>query len=74
MFLSGAALFALGTYMLRPHRAVTEDLDVQIDYVERLAMVGQPWCIDELEALRASAFDPRVRDAAEAALLVILSR
>ncbi len=51
-----------------------ESFEVRLDYVERLAIVGQPWCVDELEAIRANESDARVRDAADAALTVIRSR
>ena len=49
-------------------------LDLRLDYVERLALVGQPWCVAELETLRASDPDPHVREAADAAIIVIGSR
>jgi hypothetical protein len=86
VFLVGAGLFVLGSLIVRaertriarvapvPETGAPGDLELQLDYVERLAMVGQPWCVDELESLRAKAYDPQVRDAAEAALIVILAR
>ena len=84
----GGALFLLGTWMVRreaqaqtevarefavPERA-PEELELQLDQIERLAMVGQPWCIEKLEAEFLHDSDVRVRNAAEDALLVIRAR
>jgi hypothetical protein len=85
VFITGAILFALGTFMLRreahaqtPASSVlqsvsNEDIEARIDQIERLAMVGQPWCVEELRALLTDS-DERVHDAAENALLVIGTR
>ena len=73
VFAIGALFFALGTYLVRTQTHAAP-LDLRIDYVERLAIVGQPWCLDELETLRASDPDAMVRAAADAAIVVIRSR
>ena len=49
-------------------------LELRIDMVERLAIVGEPWCVEELERIRRDDPDEMVRDAADNALLVIASR
>jgi hypothetical protein len=48
--------------------------ELRVDMVERLAMIGEPWCRDVLE--RACTHDPdaMVRDAAENAIIVIAAR
>jgi hypothetical protein len=48
--------------------------DLRIDMVERLAMIGQTWCITTLEHARSHDPDELVRDAADNALLVIAAR
>jgi hypothetical protein len=48
--------------------------DLRVDMIERLAMIGEPWCIAVLERARSQDPDASVRDAAEAALLVIGAR
>jgi hypothetical protein len=85
IFIAGAALFTLGTFMGRreaaaqtPDPSVTlswslGDLETRIDQIERLAMVGQPWCVEELRTLLTDT-DERVRNAAEDAILVIQAR
>lgn len=85
MFITGALLFALGTLMVRREaRTQTQEqhlilssskdsLEQRIDHIERLAMVGQPWCIDELRVMLSDS-DERVRNASEDALLVIAAR
>ena len=78
----GTLFFALGTVLVRwqQHAPPTAPampelpLDVRMDYVERLAIVGAGWCVAELETLRASDPDPVLRDAAAAAIVVIRSR
>jgi hypothetical protein len=50
------------------------DAAERVDIVERLAMIGQPWCIDTLEAALAQERDAQVRDAVERALLVMRAR
>jgi hypothetical protein len=80
MFVVGAIFFALGTLLVRRERLAREDATPQLsvedrlDVIERLVIVGQPWCREELEGIRDRDSDPLVRDAAEAALLVIGSR
>jgi len=87
VFLIGALLFAIGTVLARRERPrreepVDESLVIaqpgsvadRLEMIERLVMVGQPWCVDELRALLERERDPLVRDAAEAALMVIGSR
>ena len=48
--------------------------ELRIDAIERLALVGQPWCVDLLTQALDQESDPVVRDAAERALIVIGSR
>jgi hypothetical protein len=80
LFVLGAILFALGTLLVRRERiareAATPSMSQadRLDMIERLVMVGQPWCVDELRAILNNDPDPAVRDAADAALLVIGSR
>ena len=50
------------------------DYTTRIDMIERLAMIGEPWCIDALEQALHEERDARVHKAAENALLVIKSR
>jgi hypothetical protein len=82
VFIAGALLFALGTFMIRreaqAQTPIAEadpvlDIETRIDHIERLAMVAQPWCIAELRALLSDE-DERVRNAAEDALLMIAAR
>jgi hypothetical protein len=57
--------------------AGTNDLlhvSLRIDMVERLAMIGEPWCVTMLERAQAEDADQTVRDAADSALLVIGAR
>jgi hypothetical protein len=49
-------------------------LDVRVDMVERLAMIGEPWCTQTLERALAQDPDANVRDAADNALIVIAAR
>ncbi len=76
----GAIFFAVGTLLVRRERLAREDAtpvfsqEDRFDTIERLVIVGQPWCVDELRAIRDKDPDPLVRDAAESALLVIASR
>lgn len=49
-------------------------LDLRVDMVERLAMIGEPWCVTTLERACAQDPDAAVRDAAENALIVIGAR
>ena len=53
-----------------------EELDpaMRLDIIERLAMVGAPWCIDALNAAVRDERDESLRDAADRALLVIACR
>jgi hypothetical protein len=80
IFVLGAILFALGTLLVRRERLAREDTtpilsqEDRLDMIERLVMVGQPWCVEELRAILERDPDPLVRDAAESALLVIGSR
>jgi hypothetical protein len=80
IFILGAILFALGTLLVRRERVEREDAvpilsqEDRLDMIERLVMVGQPWCVDELRELKERDPDLLVRDAADAALLVIGSR
>ena len=48
--------------------------DLRVDMIERLAMIGEPWCVTLLERARARDPDASVRDAADSALLVIGAR
>jgi hypothetical protein len=80
VFVLGAIIFALGTLLVRRERLARESAvpsmsqEDRLDMIERLVMVGQPWCADELRAILNNDPDPAVRDAADAALLVIASR
>jgi hypothetical protein len=88
LIVAGAILYVIGTLLRRervarvkdaqhsaqiPTEAVS-DVATRIDMVERLAMVGQPWCVDQLAKIRDEDPNDSVRDAAEAALIVIASR
>ncbi len=77
----GAIFFAVGTLLVRRERLAREEepaavlsVEDRLDMIERLVIVGQPWCVDELRGIRDRDPDPLVRDAADAALLVIGSR
>ena len=48
--------------------------ELRLDLIERLAIVGQPWCADMLTLALAEETDAVVLDAAERALLVIQAR
>lgn len=88
VLLVGALLFALGTWLVRREAAaqIAQPAEVpevetpepspelRIDEVERLAIVGQPWCIERLEREFLTDSDARIRYAAENALLVIRAR
>ena len=89
LFLVGAIVFVIGAMLSRERRAhaveaepvapkvhaePTLDVADRIDLVERLVMVGQPWCIEQLDTLRREDPDESVREAADAALMVIGSR
>ena len=78
----GTLFFVLGSVLVRMQQRARQtpsnipelSLDVRLDYIERLAIVGAPWCLAELETVHASDPDPTVRDAAAAAIVVIRSR
>ena len=73
LFLTGAILYFVGAMIAR--RADRRDaLEARIDMVERLLIVGQPWCIEDLKKMRNEDEDALVREAADAALLVIAAR
>ncbi|HEX8805996.1 MAG TPA: hypothetical protein VF741_03560 [Candidatus Aquilonibacter sp.] len=80
LFVAGAMLFVLGTLRVRRERARREAVPAtlrredRLDTIERLAIVGQPWCIDELRAICEKDPDPVVREAADAALIVVGAR
>lgn len=84
VFLIGAILFIIGTMVARerdsgpayssPSAIDEASIDLRIDQVERLAIVGQPWCVEELEGICRNDDSPIIRDAAEAALIVIGAR
>jgi hypothetical protein len=44
------------------------DVASRIDMVERLAIVGQPWCVDVLTTAAREEDDPRVSEAIAVAL------
>ncbi|HZZ00152.1 MAG TPA: hypothetical protein VFE36_11305 [Candidatus Baltobacteraceae bacterium] len=46
----------------------TCDAAMRVDLVERLALIGQPWCIDALRAASRDERTPTVRKAIKAAL------
>jgi hypothetical protein len=79
IFVAGAVAFAIGTLLVRRDRIVREQeppmpSEDRLDMIERLVIVGQPWCVEELRAILNNDPDPVARDAADAALLVIASR
>ncbi|MEO9169820.1 MAG: hypothetical protein ABI282_06415 [Candidatus Baltobacteraceae bacterium] len=47
-------------------------IDARMDLIERLAIVGQPWCSEALQAALDEERDPAVRDAAQRALSTVL--
>ena len=47
---------------------------LDMDQIERLALVGQPWCVEQLERDFLHDKDERVRNAAEDAIIVIRAR
>jgi hypothetical protein len=49
-------------------------LDDRIDMIERLAMVGAPWCVETLELALREERNAYAREAAENALLIIRAR
>lgn len=73
LFLVGAVLYFAGALIVR-RTAARQEIEIRIDMVERLMLVGQPWCIEDLERMRTEDADARVRDAADAALMVIAAR
>jgi hypothetical protein len=44
------------------------DTATRIDFVERLALVGAPWCVEVLHAAQRDERDPSVRKAIQMAL------
>jgi hypothetical protein len=86
--IAGAILFIIGSLINRERAArlaeanpaletalePAVDVATRIDLVERLAMVGQPWCVQQLNTIRDTDPDESVREAADAALTVIGSR
>lgn len=48
--------------------------ELRLDMIERLAMVGQEWCVDVLRRAREEETDLIVADAVERALIVIGAR
>jgi hypothetical protein len=50
------------------------DPDVRIDMVERLAIVGEAWCVETLELALREKRNPHVKNAAGNALIVIGAR
>ena len=71
LFLAGAIAYFVGAFIARK---ADRQREVRIDMVERLLIVGQPWCIEDLEKIRNEDEDVLVREAADAALLVIAAR
>lgn len=80
VFLVGALLFALGTMLVRRERDTQQappSGPVEVDYfarIDELLTRGDAASVKELEALRDRDADADVRDAADAALMVIASR
>ena len=91
MVLGGAALYGIGTLLVRSanHEVPAEpipstqmvawanavtgtddalDTATRIDIIERLVLVGEPWCIDVIRAAAETENDAPVRDAAARAL------
>lgn len=79
-------MFVIGTLIARerapdvvmeesPARpAPLEGIELRIDTIERMAIVGQPWCVEELQEIRANDPSEMIRNAADDALLVIAAR
>lgn len=44
------------------------DWTARVDVIERLAIIGEPWCLDALRTASTEERDPRVRKAIEHAL------
>jgi hypothetical protein len=90
LFIVGAIVFVIGTMLSREREAPvieaqpattsqtqaepTLDVAGRMDLIERLVIVGQPWCIEQLETLRREDPEESVREAADAALMVIGAR
>lgn len=87
ILLIGAIVFIIGTMLRREREAQRQpvveaapvahpelDVETRLDLVERLAMVGQQWCVQQLNTIRDTDPDASVREAADAALLVIGAR
>ena len=96
VFVVGAVLYAIGTWILRRERAATtadqvvtivqsvseetqagneaKGAELKLDQIERLAVVGLPWCVEQLEREYLVDDDEMIRMAAENALLVIRAR
>lgn len=86
--IAGAILFIIGTLISRERAAQTTqaapltpataepavDVTTRLDLIERLVIVGQSWCVEQLNTIRDTDPDESVREAAAAALLVIGSR
>jgi hypothetical protein len=47
------------------------DVNERLEMVERLAMLGEPWCLDALRSAAHEERDPKVSDAIAAALRTI---
>jgi hypothetical protein len=73
LFIVGAILWIVGAMVVRKADAWS-NVELRVDMVERLMLVGQPWCVDDLVRMRESDEDARVREAADAALTVITAR
>lgn len=79
-------MFVIGTLLQRerapdvvveesPGRpAPLEGIELRIDMIERMAIVGQPWCVEQLQEIRANDSSELIRNAADDALLVIAAR
>ena len=73
LFLAGAVFYFAGGMIAR--RADRRDaIELRIDMVERLLLVGEPWCVEDLKKIRNEDEYPLVRDAADAALIAITAR
>lgn len=74
LFLVGALFYFAGALIAR-RTSAREAIELRIDMVERLMLVGQPWCVEDLERIRGDdREDAVVRDAADAALIAITAR
>ena len=81
VFLVGALFFALGNALIRRDRlraaasqSAVEPASATFEDIDVLLSRGDAASIRELERLRESDASPEIRDAAEAALMVIASR